>query len=146
MASCLSRCCHDALVVICKAKGGLVISRHDAVGVAIHFAAWIAMAMVVAAVFSHSEAATAYGLLSGWWCALYAATLTTPTIRAGAVAFVVFFVIDVVAAAMGIVLLQHDQAGLEASTIVNAGLRAVVFVSPIFANRVVGLLRQKLPA
>lgn len=135
------RCCPDVPVVFREAKGGLVITRHDAIGVAIHFAAWIAMVALVAAVFSHSEAAIAYGLLSGWWCSLYAATLTTPTIRAGTLALAVFFVIDVVAAAMGIGLLQHDRAGLGIATIMNAGLRGIVFASPIFANRVVGLVR-----
>lgn len=104
------------------------------------------MAVVVAAAFSHSEAATAYGLLSGWWCALYVATLTTPTNRAGGAVFVLFLAIDVIAAAMGVAPFQHDRAGLGGSTIINAGLRAIVFVSPIFANRAVALVRQKLPA
>ncbi len=110
----------------------------------VHFAAWIATYALVSAVFSGSDARTAYGLLSGWWCALYAGAVMNTSLKAGLAAAVVFIALDLVAAAMSLPRMYHDGGTFGFGTVVNTIQRALLFVSPILVNAGVFLARRRV--
>ena len=45
--------------------------RKTAIAVALHYGTWIGVATIVEMIFGDSPARGAYGMLSGWWAALY---------------------------------------------------------------------------
>ena len=123
-----------------------MFERCGLLGVAAHFAVWIGTYLITLLLFASNESRSAYALLSGWWCALYAAAaLATPAV-ASLTAGVVFLVLDLVAAAAGLPRLYHDSGVVDAGTIVDSFQRAVLFVSPILVNGVVAALKRWLAA
>lgn len=60
----------------------LALSYRALIGAAIHAATWIATVIVVSALSSGMSASAAYGILTGWWAALYVGRLVSIGIEA----------------------------------------------------------------
>lgn len=101
----------------------------------LHFAAWVLPALVVGAVFGHSESRLAYGLLSGWWAALYLGYVFAVRIKS-IVLSVLFYILVVVIDWYFDLGLFHD------STLLVSLLGLMAYISPILLNAAMRAARR----
>ena len=120
------------------------MKRRALMETAVHFAAWIATYSFIFMILSGSDARTAYGLLSGWWCALYAGSVLRTSLKTGLVAAAAFIALDLAAAAMGLPRMYHDGGSFGLGTVLNTIQRALLFVSPILVNAGVSVARRRV--
>jgi hypothetical protein len=104
---------------------------------ALHFAAWAFARYAALAVFSASESGHAYGLLSGWWCALYVAALCETRLASAMLAAGVFLVVDWTHP----IPPAHDITELGLADLL---VRVAIFISPIPIHIALQRLRDQL--
>jgi hypothetical protein len=98
-------------------------------------AGWAAGYAAMILVFSHSPSASAYGLISGWWCALYCARVFELRLSVAAVAFPVYLGYAVLSVILDLPYLYHDNPGsVDFQYFLSAMLSAAMFVSPLIVD------------
>jgi hypothetical protein len=112
----------------------------------LYISAWVFGYGVMIVIFGHSPSRQAYGLLSGWWCALYVSYILSVNLRAAAFALLVYFCFGFLSVYFGWSWLYHDlphAVSVTCTFVLLVG--GLVFVSPILLNSIVRffLKRQK---
>lgn len=110
-----------------------------------HSIAWIVGFFLFAYVFSYSASSYAYGYLSGWWLALYVGYLTNIKFRSAYIAAFLYLILGIFSSVYNWVWFYKDfpnEISLDLFAILFIGM--FVFVSPIFVNSVMRLIKQFL--
>lgn len=115
------------------------------IGAAIHAATWIATVIVVSALSSGMSSSAAYGILSGWWAALYVGRLASIGIEAAIPLALGYAVLGMVSVPLGWSWIYHDPpislSSAYVGTVLVAGL---LFASPTAVNWLVGVSERWL--
>jgi len=110
-------------------------TRDWLIGPVIHVVAWLGAYQATVAVLGGTSGVAAYGMLSGWWLALYADYVTGVKLKAGLVLFGAYFALSVGTALLGLSWFHTDTAddvGLMLPLL--AAGQAAVFVSLLILN------------
>ncbi len=100
---------------------------------------WFLTAWCIEAVASDSPAREAYGTLSAWWATLYVANLLQVTLRRGGLIGGMAVVVCLALRLAGWEWGHDSPSSHDVSGIVGLCLlQALVFVSPILVNAIVG--------
>jgi len=119
--------------------------RGALVGAVIHVISWVGAMTIVGVMFSQSDSRIAYGLISGWWCALYTTTLSRAPLSSTGVVVAAFVLVDLGATLFGASLLHHDRDSTIGFTdVVDTLLRALVFASPIPASAATRVVQRRI--
>lgn len=101
-------------------------------------AGWVAGYTVMILVFSHSPSALAYGLLSGWWCALYSARIFRIQLSVAAVAFPGYVAYAMLSVTLDFPNIYHDRpSSIDFQYVLSATFSAAIFVSPLLMDHLV---------
>lgn len=120
----------------------MISMKRGVVKALLHMGAWMVGAAATALLFRHSGSWLAYGLLSGWWCALYCGYVFRVERSAVLPAGVLYLAARIVAAGTGLDLVYHDSPPLLSLDFVSTVvLGSVIFISPILVNELPGLRR-----
>lgn len=112
--------------------------RRSLVGGVAHCAFWLIGIVISFTVMAHSEARIAYGLLTGWWIALYFGYITNISISSSVFPFLIYICTGIFAV---ICKWTWFYKGLPETItlyyVIILLLGAAIFVSPILINEVV---------
>lgn len=106
---------------------------------------WFLTAQAIEAAAAHSPARVAYGLISGWWAALYAAHFMGVTLARGTLICGGFFVTCFALRMMGLEWAHDPPARFDLIEVAErSALESLAFVSPVVANASVVVLLKTL--
>jgi hypothetical protein len=115
------------------------------IGAVTHGLAWVIGYFLLALFFSDSPCRSAYGLLSGWYLALYVDFIANVSLGASLLAALFFYGLLVVAMAQGWQWFFHDaSAKLSGVDYLLAIVPALGFTSPILLNAFVRYAMARL--
>jgi hypothetical protein len=115
------------------------------IGGCVHVIAWVLTYALIVALFKDSAARQAYGLLAGWWCALFIDYLFHVPFKAATCPFFAYICIGILAVFYQIPWIYHDlPSELTLAYITMLALGGIVFVSPIIIDNVISSFVKKL--
>lgn len=110
----------------------------------LHALAWVLAYVLVIYVFDYSPSKQAYGLLSGWWCALYVGYIFNIQFRTTIVARIAYVLVGLLTASLAAPWVSHDWSSVPAADkILYDAVHSVVILSPIAINTIIILLKKR---
>ena len=104
----------------------------------VFISSWVAGYIAMLLIFSHSTNALAYGLISGWWCALYASRIFSVRLSVSVGAFAVYFVYALLAVYLDFPSFYHDAPKkIDFAYFMSAVFTAIIFASPLVTDFIV---------
>lgn len=102
----------------------------------IHVSAWIIGYQITIGVFSGSECVYVYGLLSGWWCALYLGYIGRVKLFITIPLIIIYMTLEIVSFfwELPLLLYHNPPANFEWAFFFVILGQAVIFISPIPIN------------